>query len=54
MADGAIADYNQAIKINPNYALAYNNRGNIKRTKGDIDGAIADFDRAIKLGVTTY
>ncbi|WP_242056153.1 tetratricopeptide repeat protein [Nostoc flagelliforme] len=27
---GAITDYNQAIKINPNYALAYNNRGNAR------------------------
>ena len=40
---------NQAIKFNSNYALPYNNRGIIKRNKGDVAGAIADFDRAITL-----
>jgi len=48
-----MADYNQAIELNPQYGLAYRNRGNAKRKKGDLDGAIADFNRAIKLGVTT-
>ena len=48
--DGAIADFNQAIRLDPNYALAYRNRGNAKRKKGDVDGAIADYNRAIKLG----
>jgi hypothetical protein len=33
----------------PITALAYNNRGIVKRNKGDIDGAIADFDRAITI-----
>jgi hypothetical protein len=47
---GAMADYNQAIKLNPKYALAYQNRGNAKRMKGDLDGAVADFNRAVKLG----
>jgi tetratricopeptide (TPR) repeat protein len=49
-----MGDYNQAIQLNPQYGLAYRNRGNVKRTKGDFDGAIADFNRAIKLGVTTH
>jgi tetratricopeptide (TPR) repeat protein len=44
-----MADYNQAIKFNPNYALPYNNRGIIKRNKNDLAGAIADFNRAITL-----
>jgi tetratricopeptide (TPR) repeat protein len=51
--DGAIADYDQAIKLNPKFGLAYKNRGKAKQEKGDLDGAIADFNRAIKLGVTT-
>jgi tetratricopeptide (TPR) repeat protein len=44
-----MADYNQAIQLNPNNARAYRNRGNAKRNKGDLDGAIADFNRAIEL-----
>jgi tetratricopeptide (TPR) repeat protein len=36
------------------YGLAYRNRGNAKRKKGDLDGAIADFNRAIELGVTNH
>jgi tetratricopeptide (TPR) repeat protein len=51
--NGAMADYNQAIKLNPNDARAYRNRGNAKRKKGDLDGAITGFNRAIKLGMTT-
>lgn len=46
---GAIADFDQAIKLKPDYARAYNNRGIAKGKKGDLDGAIADFSKAIKL-----
>jgi len=46
---GAIADYNQAIKIKPDYALAYNNRGNAKYNLGDKQGAIADYNQAINI-----
>src|SRR6516162_2760697 len=31
----AIADYDQAIRLNPKLAIAYNNRGNAWRAKGD-------------------
>ncbi|MDB9394841.1 tetratricopeptide repeat protein, partial [Microcystis aeruginosa] len=46
---GAIADYNQAINIKPDYALAYNNRGNAKYDLGDYQGAIADYNQAINI-----
>ena len=46
---GAIADYNQAIKIKPDYAYAYNNRGSAKDDLGDYQGAIADYNQAINI-----
>jgi tetratricopeptide (TPR) repeat protein len=46
---GSIADFDRVIKINPNDALAYSNRGTAKLALGDNNGAIADFDRAIKI-----
>ncbi len=45
----AIADYNQAIKLNPKFAQAFHNRGVAHDHKGDYDRAIQDFDQAIKL-----
>ena len=47
--DRAIADYNEAIRLSPNYAAAYFNRGLAFRRKGDFDHAIADYDQAIRL-----
>ena len=47
---GALADYNRAIRFNPNSANAYYNRGLIKATKlQDERGALADYNRAIQL-----
>jgi len=46
---GAIADYNQAIAINPQDADAYNNRGAAKSDLGDKQGAIADYNQAIAI-----
>ncbi|MDM3845745.1 MAG: tetratricopeptide repeat protein [Aphanizomenon gracile PMC638.10] len=45
---GAIDDYNLAIKINPNFAQAYNNRGVVRKDLGDKQGAIDDYNQAIK------
>jgi tetratricopeptide (TPR) repeat protein len=47
--DRAIADHNQAIKIDPKLDLAFNNRGNAYGRKGDIDRAMSDYDQAIRL-----
>ena len=47
--DGAIRDYNQALRLNPGYAEAYNDRGHAYYWKWDYDNAIADFTRAIEL-----
>ena len=47
---GAIADYTEAIRLNPNYAQAYNKRGIIHgRNLKDYPAAKADFDRAIAI-----
>jgi tetratricopeptide (TPR) repeat protein len=47
---GALADYNQAIVIDPKNALAYNNRGYLKSNHlKDINGAIKDYRQAVKL-----
>ena len=47
--DGALADFNLAIKLSPNNAVAYYNRAHAKRLKKDAAGALADCTRAIEL-----
>jgi tetratricopeptide (TPR) repeat protein len=47
--DLAIPDYDQAIRLNPKYAEAYNNRGYAYYWNGDAAHAIADYSRAIEL-----
>jgi len=44
-----IADYDQAIALRPDFAEAYNNRGNAYVDQGKLDHAIADYDQAIAL-----
>jgi tetratricopeptide (TPR) repeat protein len=46
---GAIAEYNQAIQIKPDYAYAYIGRGNAKSNLGDKQGAIAEYNQAAQL-----
>jgi tetratricopeptide (TPR) repeat protein len=44
-----MADFDQAIQINPDYTEAYTNRGLIWFNKGDYDKAMADYNEAIRL-----
>jgi tetratricopeptide (TPR) repeat protein len=46
---GALADFNLAIKLDPNTAAYHGNRGICKRRLGDRKGAIQDLRLAIKL-----
>jgi lipoprotein NlpI len=47
--DRAIADFNTALRLNPQLAEAYNNRAGTWRSKGEYDRAIADFNAALQL-----
>jgi len=47
--DHAIADFSQAIALDPKNAVFYDDRGDAYRDKNDDDHAIADFDQAITL-----
>ncbi len=47
--DRAIEDYDQAIRLKPDYYIAINNRGVALMNKGELDRAIVDFDRTIQL-----
>ncbi len=46
--DGALDDYNEAIRLKPDYAMAYNNRGITRKAKDDLDGALDDYNEAIR------
>jgi tetratricopeptide (TPR) repeat protein len=47
--DWSLSDFNEAIRINPGFALAMTNRGNVYRAKGDFESALADYNEAIRL-----
>ncbi len=48
-ADRAIADCNEAIRLDANYVAAYLSRGEAWRSKGANDQAVNDYGQAIKL-----
>ena len=45
----ALADYNTAILLNPEYTGAYYHRGLLLEGQGDLVGAVADYTNAIRL-----
>ncbi len=50
--DQAVADYTEAIRLDPKYARAYNNRGLAYQAQRKINEAIADFTEAVTLKPT--
>jgi len=48
-SDEAIVHYQEAIRLQPNYAEAYHNRGNVLFSQGRIDEAIADWEKALQI-----
>jgi tetratricopeptide (TPR) repeat protein len=46
---GAIADYSEAIKLDPTDAMSFNNRGAQQRDNNNIVEALRDFEQAIRL-----
>lgn len=49
--DYAIADYTEAIRLDPTFEIAYYNRGLAYQAKGDLEHAISDYNEALRLGV---
>src|ERR1019366_4594837 len=48
-ADEQLRFYNEAIRLKPDYAVAYNNRGIARLAEGDVEGALQDCTEAIRL-----
>ncbi len=46
---GAIADYSESIRLKPDAAGAFNNRGALLLGRGDFNDALRDFDEALKI-----
>ena len=49
--DEAIADYDKAIRLDPDDARTYYNRGNANISLGRYNLAISDYDEAIQLNL---
>ena len=47
--DKAIAEYNEAIKLDPKFAEAYMTRGNVYIQKDQFDQAFSDFNKALEI-----
>jgi tetratricopeptide (TPR) repeat protein len=47
--DDAVADFNEALRLNPNYGEAFGNRGAAKFDLQDFTGALSDYNAALKV-----
>ena len=47
--DAAIAQYEKALEIEPDFALAHSNLGNALARRGDVDAAIAHLQKALEI-----
>jgi tetratricopeptide (TPR) repeat protein len=47
--DAAINNYKKALRINPYYADAYSNMGNVLKDNGDLEAAIENYKQALKI-----
>jgi tetratricopeptide (TPR) repeat protein len=47
--DRAIADFDQALRLDPKNAGAYDNRANALEARGDMDDAIKDYNESLRL-----
>ncbi len=47
--EGALANYDKAVELDPAYAEAYVKRGMARRAKGDLNGSIEDYEKAHEL-----
>ena len=47
--DSALADYTEAIRLDPDFAQAYYERGIVHFERGNTDEALADYTEAIRL-----
>lgn len=52
--DRAIADYSEAIKLDPKHAIAFTNRGMAWHDRRDYDRALADTNEAVRLDPKFY
>ena len=50
--DAAIADYDVALKLNPEFAAAFHDRASAHGEMGQLDQAIQDYDQAIRIEPT--
>jgi tetratricopeptide (TPR) repeat protein len=48
----AVVDYTSTIELDPQYAKAYNNRGNAHALLGALEEALGDYDQALELDET--